>query len=226
MTVLWLPLLAGLAGSFHCVGMCGGIVAALSLRGEGDSLPASIRRQLLYHLGRITTYALLGGAAGAFGAALSAPLLRTVSWWLFLAANLCVVAAGLGTALRLNRLNLALLEGSGGRFLARPLRRIMSSSSPLAPYPLGLLLGFLPCGLVYAPLPAAAASGTPLMGALIMASLGAGTTPALFLCGSASGAASGVVRGYLARCAGLLVALLGGAGVWRLLSSGCAHCGL
>ncbi|UFS71119.1 sulfite exporter TauE/SafE family protein [Geomonas sp. RF6] len=226
MTVIWLSLLAGLAGSFHCIGMCGGIVAALSLRGEDSSLRHTLHRQICYHSGRVTTYTVLGAAAGWIGGSLNASVLNSASSWLFIAANLCVIAAGLGTALKLDRLNLSALEGAGGRLLARPLRRVMTSTSPLAAFPLGAILGFLPCGLVYAPLPAAAAAGTPLMGAAIMGALGLGTTPALLLCGGASFAASGAVRGAMARCAGVAVALMGSAALWRVLSRACPHCGL
>jgi len=225
MTAVWIAFVAGLAGSFHCLGMCGGIVTALAMRSEGGSLIGSVQRQLFYHLGRVSTYALLGGAAGWLGSVADASMFTSVSHWLFIAANVCVIAAGLGTALNLNAINLSTLEGRGGRLLARPLRAIMASRSPWAALPLGIVLGFLPCGLVYAPLPAAAASGSPLMGSAIMAALGIGTAPLLLLCGSASGAASGALRSAMARCAGIAVALLGSAGLWRVLSKVCAHCG-
>ena len=101
---------------------------------------------------------------------------------------------------------------------SRPLRRAISGNTPLSGFPLGLLLGFLPCGLVYGPLVVAAGSGSPLLGAGIMAALGFGTMPVLFIFGSASTAVSGKMRDILFRCVGLIVALMGMTGLWRVLA--------
>ena len=128
---------------------------------------------------------------------------------------------GLSSALGLSGLNLSSLEGRGARFFAEPLRRAIASDAPLAAFPLGLMLGFLPCGLVYAPLMAAAASGGPGLGAATMAALGLGTLPMLLFLGTASSAVSGRLRSAMLRLAGLAVALMGAAGLWRALTRGC-----
>lgn len=218
MTEVWLAFIAGLLGSPHCVGMCGAIVAALSIMDRLGTTRSRILTQVLYNLGRITTYTILGAAAGLIGSSLDLLTVRSVSLWFYCAANLFVVAIGLASALGVKWFNLYSMESSAGHFLARPLRRAISGNSPLSGFPLGLLLGFLPCGLVYAPLMVAAGSGSPLLGGAIMAALGFGTMPVLFVFGSASTAISGVLRDRMFRFVGVIVALMGMAGLWRVLA--------
>lgn len=224
MIQIWFAFLAGLAGSFHCIGMCGGIVAALSISAGGDASTYRLRSQLCYNLGRVTTYTLLGALAGLIGSSLDLPAVKSSISWFPIGANLMVVAAGLSSALGLGTWNLSSLEGRGARFLAAPLRRAASRDSPLASYPLGLVLGFLPCGLVYTPLVAAAASGSSMLGAATMAAVGLGTIPVLLAFGTASSALSRRLRSSMLRLAGLAVALMGAAGLWRALSRTC--CGI
>lgn len=221
MIAIWFAFLAGLAGSFHCIGMCGGIVAALSISHSGGALRYRLLSQLCYNLGRVTTYTLLGALAGLIGSSLDLMAVKSSASWFLIGANLFVIAVGLSSALGLNAWNLSSLEGRGARFLAAPLRRTVSCRSPLAAYPLGLILGFLPCGLVYAPLMAAAGSGSFVSGAATMAALGIGTIPVLLIFGTASSAFSGRLRSSMLRLAGLAVALMGAAGLWRALSRAC-----
>jgi uncharacterized protein len=221
MIEIWLAFLAGLAGSFHCIGMCGGIVAALAMTRGSQPFASRLGSQLCYNLGRITTYTLLGALAGLIGSSLDFAALRSFSFWFVIGANLFVVLVGLSSALGLSALNLSSLEGRGARYFAAPLKRVIGADSTLAAFPLGLLLGLLPCGLVYAPLMAAAASGGPGHGAATMAALGLGTIPVLLLFGTASSAVSGVLRSVMLRLAGLAVALMGAAGLWRALARSC-----
>jgi len=221
MIEIWLAFLAGLAGSFHCIGMCGGIVAALAMTRGSLPLGSRLGSQLCYNLGRISTYTALGALAGLIGSSLDFMALRSFSSWFFIGANLCVIAVGLCSALGLSALNLSSLEGRGARLFAAPLKRVISSDSSLAAFPLGLLLGLIPCGLVYAPLMAAAARGAPARGAATMAALGLGTVPVLLLFGTASSAVSGALRAAMLRVAGLAVALMGAAGLWRALARSC-----
>jgi hypothetical protein len=76
----------------------------------------------------------------------------------------------------------------------------------------------MPCGLVYAPLVAAAGTGSPLRGSLMMLALGGGTMPLLLCTGSVSALLSARLRGNLFRAVGLFVALIGAAGLWRVLA--------
>lgn len=188
--------LTGFLGSVsHCVGMCGPFVMAqVSCRLEDISATDMrewhrLRGGLLlpYHLGRITTYTFLGAlAGGVFGAM---PQGKTTE---YIAAILLGLAAlgFLGYALPRFGLHLPFslaenspLVGTVER-LAKPL---FARPTGWRGYGLGIILGFIPCGLVYAALAAAAASGDTWGGLFAMAAFGLGTTPALASLGIAGG---------------------------------------
>jgi len=216
MTEIWLAFLAGLTGSFHCIGMCGGIVAALSMTTRPGSARSRTISLALYNIGRITTYTFLGVVAGFIGASLDLPTMRAVGVWLGLAANIMVIAIGLASALGFSW-GLNSLESSSGRFFAEPLRKAISGDSTLAFLPIGLMLGFLPCGLIYGPLAVAAANGSPLRGGMMMLALGLGTVPMLMIFGSATGTVSAVFRNIMFRVLGVIIAAIGLMGLLRVL---------
>lgn len=172
--------IVGLLGAGHCAGMCGGIVGALSLQSPQGG--ASVVVHLAYNLGRIASYAVAGLLAGALGQV--AGKLMPLQHGLYLFASLMLVALGL-YLLGATRL-LAPIEKSGqvlwsriqpltGKFL--PVRGVAQA------LPLGLLWGWLPCGLVYSALTTALASGDAMQGALLMLAFGLGTLPNLLLAG-------------------------------------------
>ncbi len=169
--------LAGMGGSLlHCAGMCGpfvlGQVAAdagrASVYGEWRRLAGAALAP--YHLGRITTYTALGALAGGVTALFAAT--TSFAW---IAALSLVVGAAL---LLLQAFGLATSGGSSfGPALARIATPLSASHRPLARYALGVVLGFLPCGLIYGALGVAAGTGSVWRGALAMASFAAGTVP-------------------------------------------------
>lgn len=170
---LFAALLAGLVGSVHCLGMCGGIAAALGMAGGGRASFA-----IAYSAGRIASYAVAGAIAGAIGAGLAGA--AGLGPWLRLVMGLVLVLLGLQIAINLRLL--APLEAAGARLWRRlaPLaRRFVPPRHAGQALALGALWGWLPCGLVYGMLAAAAASGTAGHGALFMAVFGLGTAPAM-----------------------------------------------
>jgi len=177
----------GLAGSIaHCAAMCGPFVLAqVPAAGAG---PALIRGALIpYHLGRGTTYTLLGAAAGGLGSGLaqSLPQSRLVlALFLILGAALFLVQALKGLGL-LPIASSGAVASSAGTALARMARPLLVRRDGVAGYALGVALGFLPCGLLYGALAAAAGSGSALTGALAMAAFTASTVPALIAIGCA-----------------------------------------
>jgi uncharacterized protein len=217
MLEIWLAFSTGLIGSTHCLGMCGGIVASLALAKRSENSRSRLFTQVMYNAGRILTYTFLGLAAGLIGPALDLLSLRSTASWFFVAANLLVILVGFSSALRLRWLSISSLESSAGKILAVPLKRAAASSSPCAAFPLGLILGFIPCGLVYGPLAIAAGSGSPLMGGAVMAALGLGTLPLMLVFGAASSTITGVMRDNLYRLTGLFMVLMGAVGLWRAL---------
>lgn len=178
-------LLAGLAGSLvHCVGMCGPFVLGqvmASVEQPGDRSYGEWHRltgALLvpYHLGRFTTYTVLGALAGGITAVFAS--LEIFGW---LSAILLVAAAGLLAA---QALGMAVNAASpASNLLARLAGPLSASRTALARYGLGVVLGFLPCGLVYAALAAAAGAGSVVSGGIAMACFALGTVPALVAVG-------------------------------------------
>ena len=206
--------LVGLLGGVHCIGMCGGIVGALSL----GSAPRPALH-LAYNAGRIISYALAGALAGALGGAslvLAGQL--PVRLVLYVLANLVLVALGL--YLMGVRRALAFSERAGQRLWQRlqPLsRHFLPARTVAQAFPLGLLWGWLPCGLVYSALVSALTSGSAMRGAALMLAFGLGTLPNLLLAGMAALR----LRAYTANralrsVAGLLVIAFG---VWGLVSA-------
>ncbi|MCB9758506.1 MAG: sulfite exporter TauE/SafE family protein [Alphaproteobacteria bacterium] len=152
-------LLAGLVGTPHCLGMCGGFAVASADRPLHG---------VAWHLGRLFTYGALGAAAGALGGSVPGP------GWLgtALAAGLLVWFSGrLAGLLPAPRLPVNGLVAAAGRSLR--------AAGVQARFVFGLLNGLLPCGLVYAALALPVASGDPLTGALAMLAFGLGTLPGL-----------------------------------------------
>lgn len=183
--------LLGVASGVHCVGMCGGFVAAFAGRRVIPIRAVEAprwRRLALFNAGRITSYAVAGAAAGALGGAFTG-LIGTQAV-LYVVVNLLLIAIGLhlaGAARVLSPLE------SLGAPLWRRLQPYASRAVNGPSYVAGLFWGWLPCGLVYGALAAAAFAGSAPGGALAMAAYGLGTLPWLMGAGLAFGWAQGRV---------------------------------
>jgi sulfite exporter TauE/SafE len=197
----WLMFVLGLVSSIHCVQMCGPIVLSYSLplAVVGQAVSPARRRELSlahlwYNLGRVTTYSALGALAGAAGGVIGlAAHLAGIAHGARIAAGAAMIAAGVGQALSLRRplrppaadlVHIA--PPTIATRLARMGKRFMLSVRPTSKFRLGLVLGFLPCGLVYAALLKAVDAGSAWGGALTMLAFGLGTSLALGATGLAS----------------------------------------
>lgn len=204
--------LVGLLGGTHCVGMCGGIVGALTLGGA-----PRWRIHLAYNAGRIASYALAGVVAGALGAAsLAAGKAEGVRLGLYALANVMLVLLGVYL---LGVVQVLLPIERLGHHLWRRLqplgRRFLPAQSVAQAFPLGLLWGWLPCGLVYSALASALTAGSATRGAAMMLAFGLGTLPNLLLAGMLLARLNEFVRRVaVRRIAGLLVL---GFGLYGLL---------
>jgi sulfite exporter TauE/SafE len=190
------PLLLGLASTLHCIGMCGGIMGALTL-----SLPPAVRADrgallgfvAAYNLGRIASYAVAGALMGGLGERLVREITPASGHRVLQAtAALALIAVGLylggwlPALARVERLGTPLwrrLEPLGQRLL--PVR---GHGQALA---FGAVWGWLPCGLVYFALLLSTASGGAVQGAAYMAAFGLGTLPGVM--------AAGVLMGWMTR---------------------------
>ncbi|MDE1546780.1 sulfite exporter TauE/SafE family protein [Dechloromonas agitata] len=207
--------LVGLLGGTHCVGMCGGIVSAMSMGGQ-----AGWGLHLAYNAGRILSYAVAGAVAGALGAAsLGLEGQVPVRMVLYFIANLMLVALGL-YLIGLSGA-LAFTERAGQALWRRvqPLtRRFLPVRGVAQAFPLGVLWGWLPCGLVYSALASALTAGSAGRGAAMMLAFGLGTLPNLLLAGLLLARLNGIVKRPVVRTAsGLLVLGFGIYGFFGLM---------
>lgn len=182
---------AGLVGGAgHCTGMCGPFVLS-QVMVRLEKVPAAAMGEfhrisgaalLPYHLGRATTYAILGGAAGWMSGGLV-----QASGWRWISAMLLAVAAVFFVGYALRTLGVALPWAGLDRGESGWGKRLGDMAGPLfgrpvggRGYVLGLVLGLLPCGFLYGSIAAAAAGGSAVLGAVAMAAFSLGTVPALF----------------------------------------------
>jgi sulfite exporter TauE/SafE len=207
--------LLGLFGGLHCIGMCGGIVSALSGAGtDARSAGQKAARQLIYSAGRISSYAVAGAAAGGLGLSLLSLLGPDAARWLRVLAGAFLVAAGLylaGWWFGLTRLER--LGAHAWRHIAPLSGRLQPLDRAWKQFAAGAVWGWLPCGLVYAALAGASAAGGAAQGAAMMAAFGIGTLPALLAAGTASQALQSGVR--TRRFAGGLLVVFG---LWTILA--------
>lgn len=192
-------LLVGFFGGVHCVGMCGGIVGALSI-----GLPEAVRQRpaaawpfhLAYNFGRIASYTFAGALAGGLGAGLlQLAELRQAQLVLQMIAALFMLALGLYLGGWWS--GLVRVERLGGHLWRRlePFgRRLLPVRTPPQAFALGLVWGWLPCGLVYSVLIWSLSAGSALGGAQLMLAFGLGTLPNLLLMGALAARLGSFVR--------------------------------
>ncbi|HZR82723.1 MAG TPA: sulfite exporter TauE/SafE family protein [Candidatus Binatia bacterium] len=204
----------GVAGSLHCLGMCGGFPLALAQRGAagagfrarrwspGDGRVAV---QALYNLGRLNTLVFIGALSGALGAGVvTIGPVRGVERGLAIVAGALMMVIGLemlGVLARFSARGSALVQ----RALAGLLSGVIRSPSPLAPLALGVFNAFLPCQLIYAFAARAAATASPVSGAATMLAFGLGTFPAMMGLGLTRSLAAPAVRARLSRWSAVLI---------------------
>lgn len=208
-----LPLLAaalvtGLLGSAHCFGMCGGLSGLFAVNAHIASLRSQIPLAVAYNTGRILSYALLGSIVAALGKTVvgSIPGLAAP---VRLLSGLLIVIVGLQVAF--NWRFLAPVEKAGAKLwnrIAPAAKGLLPVTSIPKALGLGLLWGWLPCGLVYSVLLLAATTTNAMHGGLVMIVFGVGTMPAMIMTGlGASKLSQFMSRKRLG--AGLLIVLIG-----------------
>jgi sulfite exporter TauE/SafE len=208
-----LPLFAaafvtGLLGSAHCFGMCAGISGLFAVNASVASLQLQIPRAIAYNTGRVLSYAFLGIVVATLGQSV-VKAIPDAAAPVRLASGLLIVAVGLQVAFSWRFL--APVENAGAKIW----QRVAPAAKGLLPVTtipkalcLGLLWGWLPCGLVYSVLLLAATTASAVDGGLVMLAFGAGTSPAMI----ATGISASKLSQFMSRRrmgAGLLIILLG-----------------
>lgn len=210
--------LVGLLGGGHCVGMCGGIVGAVTMTQPGSKPKWPFL--LSYNLGRIGSYTLAGVVAGGVGASsFFLEQVLPIEKMLYALASLMLVLLGLYLA-GIWRV-LTRLEAVGGKLwqhIQPYSRRLLPARTIAQSLLLGTLWGWLPCGLVYSVLVAAIATANPLQGGLLMLAFGLGTLPTLLAMGMAAVRLKSLLQNpWFRRLSGLAIAGFGLAGLFSLL---------
>jgi len=174
-------------GVGHCIGMCGPLVVSLSLNLKDKNF---LIPHLLYNAGRVVTYSLLGGIMGATGSfTLVAAHIAGIQKGAMIFAGILIIIMGLAMS---GWISFGKVFGDSynpGGFVSKGFQRLSKIKSTAAYFPIGLLLGLLPCGPVYTALLAAAGAGMKaaepleaiIKGMVVMMCFGLGTMPALFL---------------------------------------------
>jgi sulfite exporter TauE/SafE len=174
---------ASLLGSAHCVAMCGPYVAMCTAQfvPRGATPAARCGLRVLFNLGRITTYSLIGLIVGAFGQIAQELASRFgVTGITAIAAGIAAMVFGLSMLGWFRDPARVVAMAGLGRWLVAGRVRVNQAPPAAAPLLLGALQGWLPCALVYAAASRASLAGSPAMGALTMLVFGLGTLPAVF----------------------------------------------
>ncbi len=208
----------GLVSSLHCAQMCGPLVLSYSLPLGKQSKQQQLFSHLAYNTGRAITYSLLGAIAGLTGHSLI-----HLGNYAGIANAGAIVAGALMLIVGLAMLDWLPLAGlqkfNAVNFtmrLLRPVSRFLTAPTVSSKLGLGLLLGFLPCGLIYAALLKAMAAGTAFAGAMTMTAFALGTMSVLMLIGLGSAWLNfSKLRNWGVKWAAVSVALLGVLLLWR-----------
>jgi len=203
-------LLAGLLGSAHCLGMCAGISGLFAVNANVSTMRQQLPFALSYNLGRVLTYAFLGIIVGSFGSVVVKASPAMAGGIRILGGGV-IILIGLKIAFDLRLLNP--IERMGGTVWSRiapAAQRLLPVTSLPRALGLGLVWGWLPCGLVYSVLLIAATSTRPGDGALVMFAFGIGTMPAMLMTGLGAAQLAQLMRRKGARVGlGLLLVVLG-----------------
>lgn len=222
--VYYAAFIMGFFGGTHCVGMCGGIVGALSFglaEEKRDDWWASFPYILAYNIGRLSSYALAGAIIGGISLlALDLSSIDQLKQTLKLVAGIFMLVLGLYLGgwwhglLRVEQLGQGLwrhLQPIGQRFMpVSTLRQALL---------LGMVWGWLPCGLVYSALILALTASSIQQGAMVMLSFGLGTLPTVMAMGLLASLFTSIVRQqWIRQMAGAIVILFGLFMLWQVYS--------
>jgi sulfite exporter TauE/SafE len=205
-------LILGLLGGGHCLGMCGGLMGALTLAIPREQRSRRFRLLLAYNLGRVISYACAGLLIGLAGWAVAnspgAMIMRVIAALLLISMGLYLAGWWSGLT-RIETL---------GRWLWRYIQpfasRLLPVSSLARALLLGAIWGWLPCGLVYSTLLWSASQGNAAHSALLMLAFGIGTWPVLLATGLAAERTTALLRKRGIRVAGGLLVIL--FGLWTM----------
>lgn len=188
----------GILTSIHCVGMCGGIMLSQSLSSESRSKFQAIKPALLYNIGRVISYTVLGGIVGALGSILSLSIKTQAALQIFAGLFMIIMGfnmAGFGIFKKLQ--------------IKLPWSFCSMKNKPKTPFMVGILNGLMPCGPLQTMQLYALGTGSAAKGALSMFIFALGTVPLMLAFGAVSGLLSKGYTKKILKFSGVLVIILG-----------------
>ena len=206
--VLTTAFVTGLLGSAHCFGMCGGISGLFAMNVNVASLKTQFPKAIAYNAGRVLSYAILGAAVAVLGKTLVSGIREIAAAGRFASGGVIILV---GLLLACGWRILAPLESAGAKIwnrIAPAAKGLVPVESVAQALGLGLIWGWLPCGLVYSVLLLAATTAEPTSGGLVMVAFGLGTMPAMIATGVSALKLAQFMSGKQLG-AGLLIVLLG-----------------
>ncbi len=203
-TEIWAAFVLGFLGSFHCIGMCGPIALALPVPKSTNT--SFISGRILYNLGRVISYSILGAVFGLLGKGIALSGFQQI---LSISLGIIIIAVIILPQnlknhfykfIPVHKITSPFRSSIGKLFKVGTLNSLLA---------IGFLNGFLPCGFVYMGVAAAIASGGILSGALVMAGFGLGTFPAMFTISVFGKYINLNVRKYLRKATPVFALILG-----------------
>ena len=202
--MIWSALLFGLLGSLHCVGMCGPIAFLLPL--DRKSKTKRFFQLVGYHSGRLLTYSLLGALIGLAGRSFN---LFGIQQQLSIVIGVAMILAILIPARTFSRYNFSRPIYSWVSKIKSSMGKELKKKDPFTFFTIGVLNGFLPCGLVYMAIFGALASGGAIYGAAYMAVFGLGTVPLMTTAAYLGNFLKGSIRQKILKVIPVLVVIVG-----------------
>ena len=177
---LWTAFIMGLVGSVHCAGMCGPIAISLPYKAGMQTKEETFLKILLYNLGRVVTYAFMGAVFGLVGKGFFTMGIQ--KWLLILLAVVLIIVAVFSIDVESKLLEIPVINRFNN-FLKSALTKALKKATVKTFFIIGILNGFLPCGLVYMAIAAAIATGSVVSSVLYMILFGLGTMPMMMALG-------------------------------------------
>ena len=188
----------GILTSIHCVGMCGGIMISQSISKESNNKFDAIMPALLYNLGRVVSYTILGGIIGALGSVFSLSITAKAGMQIFAGAFMIIMGFNMAGFSAFRKFNIKL-----------PHSVCKAKNKSGSPFIVGVLNGLMPCGPLQTMQLFALGTGSATKGALSMFMFAIGTVPLMLTFGAASGLLSKGYTKKILKVSGVLIIVLG-----------------
>ena len=190
--------IVGVLTSLHCIGMCGGIMLSQSLSKESKNRFEAIQPALLYNIGRVISYTILGGLIGALGSVFTLSIAAKAAVQIFAGAFMIIMG-----------LNMAGFSAFRKFQIRLPQFACKAKSKSGSPLIVGLLNGLMPCGPLQTMQLFALGTGSAAKGALAMFVFSIGTVPLMLTFGALSGLLSKGYTKKILKFSGVLIIVLG-----------------